>query len=253
MWCFYDRKGGYIGVHFLRDDADAVMFVQDNPELTSGIRMGMAREEVMRILGAPDAIEEAKERKGIFLLAFLIIVALSFWGTYLSLILPRFRFKFGWFSALILNSIFFGILCFAFTAFYIRVERYLAHTEFSLYPPLLVELPKWATNLPLLGVMFSLAGLPLGAMATFLLYAKHLRRKRFLYLFSLIVLILLMGYLLSLIVDFVSFSLIIFIQKSLDDFSHLPFILSLCSWMALFAIRRGRGKREEWVNISVRR
>jgi len=102
-----------------------------------------------------------------------------------------------------LNSIFFGILCFAFTAFYIRVERYLAPTEFSLYPPLLVELPKWATNLPLLGVMFSLAGFPLGAMATFLIYAKHLRRKRFLYLSGLIVLIFLMGYLLSLIVDFV--------------------------------------------------
>jgi hypothetical protein len=33
-----------------------------------------------------------------------------------------------------------------------------------------------------------------------------------------------------------AFSLIIFIQKSLDDFSRLPFILSLCSWMALFAI-----------------
>jgi hypothetical protein len=204
MWCFYDRKGGYIGVHFLRDDADAVVFVQDNPELTSGIRMGMGKEEVMRILSAPDAIEEANERKGSPLLAFLIIVALSFWGTYLSLILPRFRFKFGWFSALILNSIFFGILCFAFIVFYIRVERYLGHTEFNLYPPILVELPKWATNPPLLGVMFSLAGFPLGAMATFLLYAKHLRRKRFLYLFSLMVLIFLMGYLLSLIVEYIS-------------------------------------------------
>jgi hypothetical protein len=90
MWCFYDRKGGYIGVHFWKDDADAVMLVQDNPELTSGIRMGMAREEVMRILGPPNAIEEAKERKGSPLLAFLIIVALSFWGTYLSLILLAF-------------------------------------------------------------------------------------------------------------------------------------------------------------------
>jgi len=36
-----------------------------------------------------------------------------------------------------------------------------------------------------------------------------------------------------------AFSLIIFIQKSLDDFSPLPFILSHCSWMALFAINGG--------------
>jgi hypothetical protein len=204
MWCFYDRKGGYMGVHFWRDDADAVMFVQDNPELTSGIRMGMGKEEVMKMLGAPDAVEEAKERKGFPLFAFLIIIAVTLWGTYLSFILPRFRFKFGWFSALILNSIVFGILCFASTVFYIRVERYLAHTEFSLYPPLLVELPKWATNLPLFGAMFFLAGFPLGAMETFLIYAKHLRRKRFLYLFSLMVLIFLMGYLLSLVVEYVS-------------------------------------------------
>jgi hypothetical protein len=204
MWCFYAKKGGYMGVHFWKDDADAVVFVQDNPELTSGIRMGMGKEEVMKMLGAPDAIEEARGRKGFPLLAFLIIVALSFWGTYLSSILPRFRFKFGWFLALILNSILFGILWFAFIVFYIRVERYLAHTEFSLYPPILVEIPKWATNLPPLGVMFFIVGLPLGAMATFLIYAKHLRRKRFLYLFSLIVLIPLMGYLLSLAVDFVS-------------------------------------------------
>jgi hypothetical protein len=35
---------------------------------------------------------------------------------------------------------------------------------------------------------------------------------------------------------FHAFSLIIFIQKSLDDFPSLPFILSLCSWMALFTI-----------------
>jgi hypothetical protein len=167
--------------------------------------MGMGKEEVRRILGAPDAIEEAKGRKGFPFLAFLIIVAITFWGTYLSSILPRFRFKFGWFLALILNSILFGILWFASTVFYIRVERYLAHTEFSLYPPILVELPKWATNLPLFGVMFSLVGLPLGVMATFLIYAKHLRRKRFLYLFSLIVLIFLMGYLLSLAVEYISF------------------------------------------------
>ena len=256
IWCFYAKKGGYIGVHFWMDNADAVMFVHDNPELPFGIRMGIGQEEVVRILGAPDAIEEAKERKGFPLLAFLIIIVVSFWGTYISFILPRFRFKFSWLLALIVNSIVYGILCFSITVFYFHVERYLDHRQFTLYPPILVEIPWWMMNFSLYGwVVFFIIGLQLGAVETTLMYAKHLRRKRFWYLFGLIVFIPLMGYLLSLALHFLSSfkplpSSFLF-RKAWVTFPHcLLTCLFVVGWHYLLS-KESEGKCEELGNINV--
>jgi len=98
-YLIYKRDGGEIQFEFAsygfkeghHYELKTISFDKVNPPLPKGIKMGMSREEVMRILGKPDSSSDFKD---VLIMPFLFALSYligSFWTAFLVDFLPRGR------------------------------------------------------------------------------------------------------------------------------------------------------------------
>jgi hypothetical protein len=90
----YQREGGEISFHFASDiwgtyGLEYIKFHKVNPDIPKGVRMGMKKEELERILGTPNFSVPEKKARMLPILFLFSLFAVSFWTAFLVNSLPR--------------------------------------------------------------------------------------------------------------------------------------------------------------------
>jgi hypothetical protein len=198
-YLIYKRDGGEIKFEFASYgfkeghpyELQTISFDKVNPPLPRGIKMGMSREEVMRILGKPDSSSVWED---ILIMPFLVALSYligSFWTAFLVDFLSRGRTR-AHKIFLFLMSSFIALIIFACTS-----------ASFSLFKEFLEEgnLSKIATHLPFesIDVFFALLlvlpSLILGGLFTWLEYGP--KKKPILHISVIVLLSILFAFFLS--------------------------------------------------------
>jgi hypothetical protein len=203
-YLIYKRDGGEIQFEFASYgfkeghpyELKTISFDKVNPPLPKGIKMGMSREEVMRILGKPDSSSDFKD---VLIMPFLFALSYligSFWTAFLVDFLPRGR-KRAHKIFLFLMSSFIALIIFACCRFsLLNFEQLLKgggfSKIFSFFPP---EEDIYAKFIfPFLG-FFLIPSLLMGGLFTWLEYGP--KKKPILHISVIVLLSILFAFFLT--------------------------------------------------------